>query len=39
LLNEILFHPIQLTKYLLSRGLLSHALRPVSMSHDKATNH
>jgi len=39
LLNEILFHPIQLTTYLLSRGLLSDVSRSVSMFHNIATNH
>jgi len=39
LLNTLLAYPIQLTTYLLSRGLLSDVLRPVSASHDATTNH
>jgi hypothetical protein len=39
LLNNLLDCRIQHTTYLLPRELLSDVLRPVSLSHDKTTNH
>ena len=39
LLNNLLDCPIQHATYLLSRGLLSDVSRPMSTSHDAATNH